>query len=250
MGFGNELFLSFVVFFLSTLAGITGIGIATLVIPILLLFGFNLSGAKASALWLNGWIMAISLIRRWKRLRWELAAPVVVAAFLAAPLGAKVSFFIPDRVQLILLGLAVALSGWLVLFFKSKRGKIFATREGFVKMGLFIGAFAGFLGGLLGIGGGIFANPAMLLLGVDPAISTSASSALVFFSSLGGWLTYTHYGCFFLKPLLFPTLFAVAGSLLGNRLAERMEREKLRKVVAFFAIGVGIFITLRGLLSF
>ncbi|NPB05727.1 MAG: sulfite exporter TauE/SafE family protein [Aquificae bacterium] len=243
---GTEVLVSLVTFLFSIVGGITGIGIATIIIPLLLFLGVPLPFAKASALWINVWIMLPSLLKRLKLVRWSLALPLVASAAAFSPLGAKVSFLIPERLQLFMLGTLVIASALLILFLKPK-----ARFAGKVKnpwpLGLAVGAVAGFLGGMLGIGGGIVANPALMLLGVDPLVVTTVSGVMVLLSSLFGWCVYALEGYFSPTAAVPFAAAAVAGSLIGNRLAVRFSRETTRKVVAYFAVFVGLLTYLKAL---
>ncbi len=243
----KELLLLGVIFVFSVIGGITGIGIATIVIPLLILLGVSLPFAKATALWVNISIMSYSVFRRRRLIKWSLALPLVVSAFLLAPLGAKVSFFIPARVQLLLLATVVLASALLILYLKPKPRVSGLTRFGFIKVGAVVGAVAGFLGGMLGIGGGIIANPILIVLGFDPVEVTTVSALMVLLSSLSGWATYTYFGYFPYKWALPLLIAALGGSYVGNRLSERFSRETLRRVVAYFAIFVSLITYLKAI---
>ena len=236
----QEVFLWFITFLFSIVGGITGIGIATIIIPIFLLLGSPLPFAKAVSLWVNVWIMLLSVYRRWNQIRWDLAIPLVVSAFLFAPVGAKISFFISEKIQLFLLATVVVLSAFLILFLKPKPLFEGTTKKAFIRIGLILGAIAGFVGGMLGIGGGILVNPSLIILGFDPLMVTSVSAVMVLFSSFSGWLTYTLSGYFSLASSIPFAIAAVGGSYIGNRLAVKIPREITRKIVAFFALTVGI----------
>jgi uncharacterized membrane protein YfcA len=229
-------------FFLSIVGGITGIGIATIIIPLLLLLGVSFPVSKSLALWINVWIMSLSVYKRWKTINWHLTVPLMLSAFLLAPVGAEVSFLIPEKVQLLFLGTFVVLSALFILFLKPVPLFSGTTKGGFIKLGILVGSFAGFLGGLLGIGGGILANPILIILGLDPLEVTSMSAVMVLLSSLSGWFTYTLKGYFPWKFALPLVIAALLGSYVGNKLSHRFSRAMLRKIVAAFAIVVGIVI--------
>ncbi len=240
-----QLLLVLVVFLFSIVGGITGIGIATLIVPLLIFMGTPIALAKSLSLWVNVGIMSLSVYRRWKTVKLSLALPLVVSAFLFAPLGAKFSFYLPERVQLLLLASFVFISALGVLFLKPKARVSGVTKEGFIKVGILLGSFAGFIGGMLGIGGGIIVNPILIILGFDPLVVTSVSSVMVLLSSLSGWLTYTLMGYFSFK-LAFPFFVsAVIGSYIGNHLAGKISKDTTRKVVGFFALLVSIVIYLK-----
>jgi uncharacterized membrane protein YfcA len=247
MALSSELLAVTVIFLFSVVGGITGIGIATIITPTLLFLGLKLNEAKSVSLWVNVWLMTLSVYRRWGDINWHLAIPLVVTSFLFAPLGAKLSLFIPERVQLLLLGTFVIGSAALILHGKIKPKLIGLTYTGYIKIGLFLGTLAGIVGGLLGIGGGILVNPILLILGLDPLLVTSVSAILVLVSSFSGWFAYTKMGFFHWSLALPVALAAILGSFLGNSLAQKFSKEKLREVVAYFALFVGFIIYLKAL---
>jgi len=91
--------------------------------------------------------------------------------------------------------------------------------------GLGIGVIIGFLGGLLGIGGGVFVVPLLIYLLHTPArIAAASSTFIVCFSSLTGFLGYASlegvdWG--FILP-------AAAASLLGGQIGARLMSTKLQ----------------------
>lgn len=239
-------FLLFVITFLfSIIGGITGIGIATIINPLMIFLGFPFPFAKATALWINVSIMSLTVWKKGKTVKWNLAIPLVVSSFLFAPIGAKISFFIPERVQLLILASFVVFSGLLILKLKPKPRVSGLTHWGFVKLGIILGAFAGFIGGMLGIGGGIIANPVLIILGFDPVMVSAISASMVLFSSLSGWIVYTAMGHFSPRVALPLFFAAIGGSYIGNLLSEKFERNTVRKVVAYFAIFVGFITALK-----
>ena len=238
----EEAILLLITFLFAIIAGITGIGIATIIIPLLLLVGWSFPFSKAAALWVNLSIMSLSVFKRFKYIKWNLALPLVLSAFIAAPLGAKFSFLLPERLQLLLLATFVAISAFLILFLKPKPRVSGLTHYGFIKIGLLLGFSAGFLGGMLGIGGGILANPVLIILGFDPFEVTSISAFMVLLSSFSGWVAYTYMG-YFKASLGLPLFLAAAGgSYIGVKLSEKFDRKTVRKLVAYFALFVS-FIT-------
>jgi len=243
----QEVLLLVITFIFSVVGGITGIGIATIIIPLLLLMDVPFPVAKSLALWINVWIMALSVYKRFRYIKWHFALPLVISAFLAAPVGATLSFAVPERFQLLLLGTFVVFSGVFILFLKPVPLYAGATATGLIRLGILVGLLAGLLGGLLGIGGGIIANPLLIILGLDPLMVTSVSALMVFLSSLSGWATYTAMGYFPLKFALPLAVAAFAGSFAGNKLSKKMSKELVRKVVAIFALFVGVIVYLKAI---
>ncbi len=243
----QDLLVVILTFLLSIVGGITGIGIATIIIPLLLLLGVPFPVSKSLALWINVWIMVLSVYKRWKTINWHLAAPLMLSAFILAPVGAEISFLIPEKVQLLFLGTFVVLSALFILFLKPVPLFKNLKPSAALKLGVLVGGFAGFVGGLLGIGGGIIANPLLIILGLDPFEVTSISAVMVLLSSLSGWCTYALKGYFPAKFALPLLIAAVGGSYVGNKLSYKFSKEVIRKIVALFALVVGIVILLKGI---
>ena len=87
---------------------------------------------------------------------------------------------------------------------------------------LAVGAVLGFLSGLAGIGGGDFPCPVLYAFRwVKPKTTGGIAAGLIVLNSIAGlagtgWQTLTHPG-----PLLWLTVPAVAGALLGTHLGAR-----------------------------
>src|SRR5690242_19056010 len=96
-----EIFLAAILFVLSFLAGMMGLGVAFIATPVLGLFGFDLKETiMPLSLWLNG-LTAISgavAYTRAKMVDWRTAIPLLLITALTAPLGVLLLQFIPVTV--------------------------------------------------------------------------------------------------------------------------------------------------------
>ena len=102
---------------------------------------------------------------------------------------------------------------------------------------ILIGLAAGFLAGLLGIGGGVFMVPAMvLILGFDQHIAQGTSLLVIIPAALTG--SYTHYrkGRLVLRDALTLGAGGIVGAFLGAVLALSLDDELLRKLFAGFLL--------------
>ena len=94
--------------------------------------------------------------------------------------------------------------------------------EFFLPLALLIGAGLGFLAGLTGIGGGVFLSPLLYLFRwVKPKTTGGIAAGFIVLNSIAGlagtgWEKITHAG-----PLLWLTLPAVIGALLGTHFGAR-----------------------------
>jgi uncharacterized membrane protein YfcA len=98
--------------------------------------------------------------------------------------------------------------------------------------GVGIGGVAGFLGGMLGVGGGNFILPVLNWLGLDPKMAAGTTALVVVFSSLSGFLGHATLGG--LDPLFIgvTAIAAAAGSIAGSQLMKtRLSSSQLKKVI-------------------
>ncbi len=108
---------------------------------------------------------------------------------------------------------------------------------------LAIGLVLGFLSGAVGIGGGVFLSPLILLLGwADVKRTAALSSAFIVLNSLAGIAGHAARGNLSFTPaLLLLLLIVCAGAILGSlystrRLTPRMLRYALALVLALASV--------------
>jgi len=120
---------------------------------------------------------------------------------------------------------------------REKRDVPYRVRR--LPVGLSVGFVAGYVSGILGVGGGLFKVPAMaLLMGVPLKVATATSTFMIGVTgTAGAFIQYTH-------GLVDPTLTVpvvvgvIGGALLGPRVARRLPVARLRQI---FVVVVIIF---------
>ena len=80
---------------------------------------------------------------------------------------------------------------------------------------------AGYVGGLLGVGGGNIIVPALVGLGFDPKKASATTAFIVIFSSLTGFLGKASIGGMDGRLLAWTAAGSIAGSLLGAWLMQK-----------------------------
>ncbi len=114
-----------------------------------------------------------------------------------------------------------------------------------VLISIAIGAAAGMIAGLLGIGGGIILVPLLagvLLLGQHQAHGTSL--AVVLFIGLPAAITYALFGHMDWVLVLELAVGSMVGVILGAKLMMRMRARELRLLFGTLAVAVGILMFL------
>lgn len=105
---------------------------------------------------------------------------------------------------------------------------------------LLVGAVAGLLSGLFGIGGGAVIVPALVWIGLSQRHASATSLASMIPTSIAGMLTYALQGNVDWLSALLMAVGAVAGAQLGTRLLKILPEIVLRWTYAGFMICIVI----------
>lgn len=103
-------------------------------------------------------------------------------------MGARVAPRVDTNVLLTLLAAFLIFAGAMMLFYRRSEDVGTRSRRAELTMGAGVGSVAGFLGGLLGVGGGNIVLPALNTAGLDAKVAAGTTGLVVVFSSLSGFL--------------------------------------------------------------
>ncbi len=212
-----------VVLVFSGLLAMAGLGAAFLFVPFFYYLGVPLSEATAAGLFLNAISLSFASVVYWRErvVNVRVALPVLLVAIILSPIGARVTPFVDKNLLLTLFAAFLVFAGCMMLFFKPKQRDHELNRAVEVSAGAGVGGVAGFLGGLLGVGGGNFIVPVLNWLGLDPKIAAGTTALVVVFSSLSGFLGHISLGGLDPAFLVVTAVMAAVGSFTGARLMTR-----------------------------
>lgn len=116
--------------------------------------------------------------------------------------------------------------------------------------GFLIGLCGGFLGGLVGLGGGIIMIPLMVyILGYSQHTAHGNSLAAIVFTGISGAITYYMWRSIDVIASLFLSISAIFTARYGVKLASRLTSKKLRKYFGFFTIFVSSMLIFKDYLT-
>jgi uncharacterized membrane protein YfcA len=167
--------------------------------------------------------------------------PFFALAIPAAYFGGRLA--VNAKVFYVVLGVSLLIAGirMLIRFDTSESTRSTTISRDWL-VGLPVGAGLGFLSGMVGIGGGIFLSPVLLLTGQTNAKQTAAAASLFILvnslAGLGGQLMKGIY----LNVMVLPLALAVLiGGQMGSRIgAYRMPGRRVQQVLAAIIIIVGL----------
>lgn len=233
-----ELWAGIVTLIATTVLTMAGVGAAFILIPIYLFLGVDLLTATSTALLLNGvaMIFASANYAREKLILWRVALPVLIIATLLSPLGAYATVLVPKTDLLVLFILFLIFAATMMLFYKPKKGEQTIDRLNTPKtltVGGALGGIAGFVGGLLGVGGGNIILPGLVWLGIPPKKASATTAFIVIFSSLAGFLGRASISSLNTDLLLYTIAGSIGGALIGSWLmSKKLENGQVKILIA------------------
>ncbi len=226
------------------LGGLGGGG-SILTVPVLIyLAGVDPKPAIAMSLVVVGVTAAVALIphARAGRVHWRTGLLFGGFGMAGAYAGGRIAAFVPANV--LLAGFAVMMLVTAVAMLRPNRTAAPAAaavhRRPLAKIAI-EGAAVGLITGLVGAGGGFLVVPALVLLGGLSMPAAVGTSLLVISLKSGAALAgYLHSVAIDWPLTLSVTALAVAGSLIGARLAGRADPGALRRGFGWFVIVMGL----------
>lgn len=216
------LIVSLIILAASFLFAMLGLGGGLVYVPVLKWAGFNAKDvAIPLGLLLNGLNTALALIpfSRKKLVDWKGGAAMALAALVFAPLGAIVAKFVNTNTLMVLFAIVVVIAA-LRMILTAKKAEpeqmmSFGKRSAY---GSIVGAFAGFIGGLLGIGGGFIIAPILMWMGYKTKEAAATTAFVVTVSSFSGFLGHLFREKNFLHNMDWKiTFFVVIAVLIGSQ---------------------------------
>ena len=223
------------IFLTSLVLTMVGLGGGLIFSPLFVILGFAKTDAAAASLFLNlvAAASAAYTYARNKMVDFSLSIPLIISSGLAAPVGSYLNARLDTKPFLIVMTVVLALAGVRMLLPSPKASDVAST--GSAKKiigGIIIGTGIGVVGGLLGIGGGVFIVPLLIYVIKTPTkIAAASSTFIVCFSSLTGFLGYASMGTIDWRFILPAAVACFVGGQLGARImSARMKGKSIRYI--------------------
>lgn len=229
--------------------GVLGGGGSILTVPILVYAG-QLSPRQAVVLSLAvvGAVSAVGAAAAWRKGHVRLRLGLVFSAttMVGTWLGTLVGRRIDDVVQLVIFAVVMLVAAGLMLrrsYYKHPASSHPEHRGSLISV-LARGLGVGLLTGLVGVGGGFMIVPALVLLGPGMSMRDAAGTSLlvITLSCVAGFLGY-------LGEVAIPwgfgaafTALAIAGVLVGGRVAGKLPHHSLQRAFAWFLLAAALLV--------
>jgi len=236
-------FIAFLITFIATTAlTIGGTGAALVLIPMFDWLGIPLREAMSTALLLNVFAMAFAAVAyiRKRLVVFKVAVPMIVFGSIMSVLGARTNQYVPIPLLKWFFVAFLLFASARILF--GGRGIIRdvtqAPLKKLITWGCAIGGSAGFIGGLIGVGGGNIIVPLLIMVGFDPKKASATTCFIVIFTSFFGFLGFASLGNVNWVFLGVTLVSCIGATLLGAYLMT----SKLNQSQVNYVIGGVLFV--------
>ena len=223
---------------IGAVAAMLGIGGGLLTVPaLMLIFGFSpvmAAGTGAVTTMVVGIFTSISQ-RKYGDADYRKGMWIAGSAIPAAFLGSYASDLVSGNLLMLILGALMVLSAWRLF---SRVPEV--TEDISPYYYLILGAGAGFIAGLVGIGGGVLFVPILILTGMRAHQATSTSSFVIMFSGTASAIGHLAFGHVDLVAAGLISIGIIPGTYLGVKLARSLNEERMKQVIGGFLILVAI----------
>ncbi len=230
------LVFALVVFFLSVLFSMIGLGGAIVYVPLFYWSGFDLFSAIPMGLLLNAVTSASAAVTYLRKglVQLSVAIPFLIFSMIAAPVGAYCTHLVPVDMLLGIFSIIMVLIGTQMLVPEKKFFPVTGNKKNKNSFPLVLtsGSVVGFAGGLLGIGGGSLVMPLLIYQGYAVKTAAATSGLIVLFTSFAGLVAHLNAWQPDMQLVSYIAIAALLGAQVGSYLMHtRMQPETLRKMV-------------------
>lgn len=227
------------IFVVAILYSSVGHGGASGYLAVMAFFAVGPEVTRPTALTLNIFVASIAAVQFYRSgyFSWRTFWPFAAASIPFAFIGGMIT--LPTNIYKIVLGLVLIFAAVRLAWNLKAQGEAKAPR---IWTALIIGAVIGLLSGLVGVGGGIFLTPVLLLMNwSETKRAAGISAAFILVNSISG-LAGNYVQVTNAPPnVWFWIAAAVVGGILGSALgARRFDSLTLRRVLALVLIFAGV----------
>lgn len=241
------------------LAGLLGIGGGFLIVS--LLVGLNYQPIQAIATSSLVIIMSSTAgsLTNWRMgyLNWRKVMYIAISAILLAPLGAHLATEIPTHILLIAFGIFLLTNIFLIklrqqiIVQNASPQKDVNKKINSILAKIVTGGIAGFLAGLLGVGGGAIMVPLqMLLLNENIKVAIRTSLGVIVAATIASSISHTLKGNVLFAEGIILGLGGMLGTQVGTRILPKLPDTLVSKIFIAFLATMAIFMFWKGWLAY
>ncbi|HEX7627916.1 MAG TPA: sulfite exporter TauE/SafE family protein [Candidatus Methanoperedens sp.] len=227
-----------IAFLIAVLFSILGLGGAIIYTPLFILLGIEPLSAITMALLLNMITTASASITYLKKklVDKKIALPMILTSTFGALTGSYFASMIETRVLIILLCVILSFAALRILIFNNIGVMVKDGDNKKILVGAGLAFVFGLISSLIGIGGGTFIVPLLLILGLEIKTAAATSAFIITFTSFAGFAGHMVFSTQTLdmEVLFYAGLAAFAGAQIGSKMI--FKRVSSKGISNLFAI--------------
>ncbi|WP_340818045.1 sulfite exporter TauE/SafE family protein [Methanolobus sp. WCC4] len=231
----QTIILALIVFCSSSFFSMIGLGGAIFYVPFLYWLTGDFISSVTIALLLNivtSGSAAITYIRK-KMVDFKVAIPFIVASMTGAQAGAHLTKIVPIEALLLVFSLLMLFVGEEMIFSRAQllyKDKHIGENKRYLLI-VIAGFLIGMVAGMLGVGGGTFVVPLLLVLGFTIKRAAASSGFIVLFTSLSAFIAHASSWNQDLHMLAILATASFFGAQMGSHLMHsKIHPETLQKM--------------------
>ncbi len=231
--------------FAGVLAGILGIGGGFIIVSLMIALGYPFTQAIATSSLVIIMSSSAGSFYNWRMgyLSWQRIVYLAIPAIIFAPLGAYLTGEIPEYILLVIFACFMLVNIGLIRLKKSlvvKQHSITGFNPIFSRIAT--GGIAGFLAGLLGIGGGAIMVPLqMLLLNEEIKTAVRTSLGVIVAATISSCVLHLSRGNVLFVPGLVLGISGMLGSQMGTRILPKLPNSLVSRIFILFLGTMALF---------
>jgi len=257
--------VSVVIFVIAVVMAMTGRGGGNFYVPVLIVAGFAIHEAATVAQFILFCtaIAALLVFQKSRTVDWKLALVIDPPTDIMAFVGGYYAHVFSEGALKLIFAFLLVIAGFFMLYPVERRVQDNRKRFGFWQrkfgdnsyvvnlwLAIPITALTGLVAGMVGISGGSFKIPLMVLAcGVPMRVAIGTSSAMVAVTALMGFLGHTAGGDFNPYCAVPLMIVAVLGGLIGGKLSLKTKPDNLKRIFAYTTLVAAVFMFVNAFLS-
>ena len=232
--------------FAGVLAGILGIGGGFIIVSLMIALGYPFTQAIATSSLVIIMSSSAGSYYNWKMGYLNLTRIVYIAipAIIFAPLGAYVTGEVPEYILLVVFASFMLVNIGLIQLKKKIANRKLEAESTFnpILARVLTGGIAGFLAGLLGIGGGAIMVPLqMLLLNENIKVAVRTSLGVIVAATISSCVLHFTKGNVLFVPGLILGISGMIGSQIGTRMLPKLSTSLVSRMFIIFLGTMALF---------
>ncbi|MCD6180061.1 MAG: sulfite exporter TauE/SafE family protein [Bacteroidales bacterium] len=250
-----NIIIGIIILFASFLFAMLGLGGGMVYVPALNWAGFDfITVALPLGLLLNGLNTSFALIQfgMKKLVDWKGGIFMAVSALIASPFGAYSSQYVEvSNLKMAFAILVLFAAIRMLLQVNKKEPEEKSSLKKRIIIGILVGLSVGFIGGMLGIGGGFIFAPVLMALGYKTKEAAATTAFVVTFSSFSGYLGHMTQGEMNWPLTLILVGAVIIGSQFGARFMSNKAKPKMvKKIYAIVLIAIAVKLSWEAISTF